>query len=153
MIKLSGEYSPLIIREDKGGRKLSCDVDGEREKISFYTFDDRKDIVEIVMLNGKDNGKRILYSENGNKKIITTYLNYDFDVDNLELNVWEIRKKELGNLMLGHIREGELEKKHLERISGEILIRRQLLEHAADNYSKILGYLEERQNNFIRRTI
>ena len=105
------------------------------------------------MLNGKDNGKRILYSENGNKKIITAYLNYDFDVDNLELNVWEIRKKELGNLMLGHIREGELVKKHLERISGEILIRRQLLEHAADNYSKILGYLEEKQNNFIRRTI
>ena len=153
MISLSGVYSPLTIKEINGRRKLSCDIYGEKEILAFDLLDNRPYVVDINV-NGRENSdRRILYSENGNKKIITAHLNYDFDAENLDFDTFGEMAELLG-LRFSHVRSPEkLEERHFDRIKDELLVRKCLEERAMNGYLRIIRCLEEKQEHFTRDAV
>ena len=155
MIILSGGYSPLIIKEDKGRKVLSCDTSSKIRETPYIYLPDYPDIADIYIKIGQEfNARRMLYSENGGKKIISAHLDYDFDEEDLELDCWEKSKREIGNLIFCHVKEPEaLLERHLEKLNGGIFIRRGLQEKAGHSYCEIIRCLEDKQNNLFRKII
>ncbi|MEK6843828.1 MAG: hypothetical protein AABX83_00205 [Nanoarchaeota archaeon] len=153
MINLSGIYSPLIIKEVNGKIKLSCDIYGKKETLAFDLLDNKPYVVDITIDAQEKCNRRILYSENCNRKIITAYLNYNFDADNLDLDTFG-EMIELRGLIFYHVRNpAELEERHLDKIKEELLVRKNLEERAMNGYLRIVRCLEEKQEHFTRRAV
>ena len=133
---MTNAYNKLIILNNNGGIPfLQLDLNSSQEEVSFQRSDVYSYIVEIYPKSHENNGsKKFLYSEIGQRVLLTAFLDYDF---NGIINP----KRPSRNIEMENVSQlGRLERRHLERTNDKLLYNKEdIVEHAQYAYSMLIN--------------